>query len=496
MKNQLAKWYFSQRMKAIEKWVKQPWKNQLSVLNYLIENGRQTEFGKNYDFNNIKNPETFQQKIPLQDYETLKGYLTASIKGKQNQLWNKPIRWFAMSSGTTVDRSKYIPVTDESLQACHYRGGKDMLALYLNAHPKSQLFKGKSFALGGSRQMNALESGMYTGDISSIIISNLPSWAQYSRTPSKEITLMADWNEKLEKLMTATASADISSISGVPSWMLVFLQSTAERYNKAIHQLWPNLEVFFHGGVGFSPYEQSFKTLIPDPKMNYWETYNASEGFFGLQFSGKSKELILLTNHSIFYEFVPIEHSHKTNPKTILLPEVEVGKTYELIISTNAGLWRYRIGVTICFTSTNPHLFTISGRTKAFINIFGEELMIHNAEKALSMACTQTAAVITEYTAAPFYNETQKPVGHEWAIEFEKMPNNLAHFIRILDESLCSLNSDYAAKRSYNLTMVLPKVKILPKGTFQNWLSHKGKLGGQNKIPRLSNSREFIEELL
>jgi len=417
------------------------------------------------------------------------------VKKEKNVLWNTPTNWFAMSSGTTGDKSKYIPVTKESLQDCHYKCGKQMLAIYLDRHPKSDFIFGKSLVLGGSRQINALSSDFFTGDISAILVSNLPYYAKYQRVPDQKTILIPDWEQKLAALTQKSITKNVTSIAGVPSWILILLKHIEEKTNRKIPEIWENLEVFFHGGVSFLPYEEQYKKIISKPDMNYWEVYNASEGFFGIQYDTQSKDMILLLDSGVFYEFLPQSEWNKENPKAITLEEVEIGQVYALVISTNAGLWRYQIGDTIEFTSKTPYLFKFSGRTKLFINAFGEELIIDNAEQALSETCKLTNSQISEYTAAPIYIADKSSGAHEWIIEFETSPTNIDEFAVILDNALKKVNSDYEAKRSYNLTLGLPKIVTVNKGTFYELMKSKNKLGGQNKLPRLSNDRKFVDEI-
>ncbi len=483
-------------VKDIKRFVKNPFIVQKEVFNYLLENGKQTMFGQEHNFGGIKSINDFQKNVPIRNYEALKPYIELIINGKQkNVLWNSPVNWFAMSSGTTNDKSKYIPVTKESLEDCHYKGGKQMLGIYMTRYPNSNFVFGKSLVLGGSRQINSINPNVYTGDISAIIVKNLPYYAQFARVPDKKTILLSDWEQKLNEMAQKTINQNVTSIAGVPSWILVLLKHIEKISGKKISDIWQNLEVFFHGGISFKPYEEQYKRIIDKPDMNYWEVYNASEGYFGIQYSKQSKDMILLLNSGIFYEFIPQEEWNAENPKAVPLNDVELGKNYSIVISTNAGLWRYQIGDTIEFTNKFPFLFKFTGRTKLFINAFGEELIIDNAENALSKTCLQTNAIINEYTAAPVFMKNDNTGAHEWIIEFEKLPEDLELFTKKLDENLKSINSDYEAKRSYNLTLRMPQIIAVEKGTFVNWLKNKNKLGGQNKVPRLSNDRKYVEEL-
>lgn len=493
-------WIFKNRLGQIEQFKEKPIEAQLGTFFELIETSRKTDFGKKYRFDQIKSYADFAKQVPIFDYEDFKPYIEKTMKGKQQEFWPSEIEWFAKSSGTTSSRSKYIPVSNESLEETHYKGGKDMVSLYVNNYPETKLFTGKSLSIGGTLEKNPLNpsGGARAGDVSAVIMQNLPIWAQFARTPSLEVALMGEWEAKIEKMARETMEENVTSIAGVPTWTIVLLQRILE-LKKAAHilEVWPNLEVFFHGAVAFGPYRNLFKELIPSEKMRYMETYNASEGFFGIQDQPDSDELLLLLDYGIFYEFIPMEEWDKENPKVISLQEVEVGKNYALVISTNAGLWRYKIGDTIKFTSTFPYRFRISGRTKHFINAFGEEVIVENAEAAIRHACEKTGAMITNFTAAPVYFEDSQSKGaHEWVVEFKKHPENLDNFTKLLDSKLREVNSDYDAKRHKDLALRQLILHAAPHGLFDAWLGRKGKLGGQHKVPRLSNSREYIEEIL
>ncbi len=496
MITRIAHKYLDHQYKEVDRFINNPIETQEKILKYLLKNGEQTYFGQQFNFSAIKNKDDFRKQVPVFHYEDLRPYLDKILVDKQqNVLWNKPVKWFAMSSGTTEDKSKYIPVTQESLTKGHYKCGEQMLAIYGKANRNARFFFGKTLVLGGSKQINNIGDGIFTGDISAILIKNLYFWAKFSRTP-ESISLLPDWETKLQALTDYAVKNDVRAFMGVPSWLLVLLKKIKADTGRELTDIWPNLEVFFHGGVSFTPFEEQYKKLIQKPEMWYWETYNASEGFFGVQFSPDSKEMLLMLDSCIYYEFVPMSEWDKENPRTLTLDEVETGQNYAIIISTNGGLWRYMIGDTIEFSSTKPYLFHITGRTKNFINAFGEELIIDNAERALAEACKATGAQISEYTAAPVYFGDNNNGAHEWLIEFEKEPDNLDNFIGLLDEALKKVNSDYEAKRSYNLSLNLPIVRSLPKGTFNEWLKSLGKLGGQNKVPRLSNNRDYVDRLL
>ncbi len=494
--NSIASWLMKKRMHQIELFMKYPHEVQREGLIKLIRAASETEWGKKYNYNEIDSAKKFAERIPLQDYDSLKPFIDKMRKGEQNVLWNSEIKWFAKSSGTTSDKSKFIPISPESLEECHFKGGKDMLSIYCNNFPEAQLFTGKSLTLAGSlRTIPGLET-VFDGDLSAVIVQNLPFLAELARTPNSEITLMDGWDEKIEKLADATINENVTSLAGVPSWMLILLRHILEKTNKKnIHEVWPNLEVYFHGGVNFNPYVQHFKNLIPKG-IFYLETYNASEGFFGIQDQINSKDFLLMLDYGIYYEFIPFHHNSKNESQTILLQDVELGKDYAVVISTNGGLWRYQIGDTIQFTSLNPYRFTIVGRTKHFINAFGEELMIDNAEQALLIACEKTGATITEYTAAPIYFGENNSGSHQWLIEFESAPMDIQFFTELLDNALKNLNSDYEAKRFGDMLLKPPVLVKAKKGTFFNWLKSKNKLGGQYKVPRLSNQRIMLEEIL
>ncbi len=498
--NTFMTWIFKNRLGQIENFKENPIAVQQTIFKELIEAGKKTEFGKEFHFSSIKTYQDFAKKVPVKDYEGLKPYIDKTMKGKQNVVWNTEIEWFAKSSGTTSSRSKYIPVTTESLEECHYKGGKDMLSLYVANYPDSKLFAGKSLTIGGTLEKNPLnpEGTAKAGDISAVIMQNLPIWAQFVRTPSLETALMSEWEAKIEKMAYETMDEDVTCIAGVPTWTIVLLQRILEiKKAKHILEVWPNLEIFFHGAVAFGPYRSLFKELIPSEKMRYMETYNASEGFFGLQDQKDSDELLLLLDYGIFYEFIPMEDWASENPKVIPLWEVETEVNYAMVISTNGGLWRYKIGDTVKFTSKAPYRFRISGRTKHFINAFGEEVIVENAEKAIEYASEQTHATIANFTAAPVYFENSGGKGaHEWIIEFQKEPSDRTKFDALLDQHLREINSDYDAKRYKDLALVAPIIHHAPSGIFEKWMGNRGKLGGQHKVPRLSNNREYVEEIL
>lgn len=475
--------------------MKYPIETQRDVFTQLISAGRHTVFGQKHHFSSINSIEEFQTAVPLQTYESLKPFINRTIQGEQNLLWPTKTKWFAKSSGTTEDKSKLIPVTQESLEDCHYKGGKDLLGIYYNRNPKTKLYNGKHLIVGGSAQVNYLSKGSYFGDLSAIIIKNLPFWCEIRRTPKKEIALLDNWEEKIERMAQSTAKEDVCIIAGVPSWTLFLLNRILEiTQAKNLLEVWPKLELYMHGGVSFTPYKNQFKELIPKSDMKYVETYNASEGFFGIQ-NTDEEDMLLMLDYGIFYEFIPFNEIHKEFPKVITLEDVEIGIDYAVVISTNGGLWRYILGDTIRFTSKYPFKIKVSGRTKHFINAFGEEVVVENADTAFSKACKSAQCTIKEYSGAPIYMKKKETGSHEWLIEFDKEPNDLELFKKEFDNELKKLNSDYEAKRSNDYIISFPKFTVLPSGTFYAWLNEKGKLGGQNKVPRLSNSRKIIDEI-
>lgn len=494
--NSIASWFLKKRFHQIELFLKYPNEVQNELLRNLIQTAKDTEFGKNYEFSSIKNYATFAERIPISTYEDYQNIIERSRKGEQNLFWPKSIKWFAKSSGTTNAKSKFIPVTNESLEDCHYAASKDLLCMYLNNNENSQLFTGKSLRLGGSKELYE-ENGTVFGDLSAILIDNMPLWAEFSSTPSQKVSLMSEWEAKMEAIVTETIQEDVTSLAGVPSWMLVLLNNVLEKTGKTnLFDVWPNLEVYFHGGVNFSPYINQYKTILPKSSFKYYEIYNASEGFFAIQDQNNSNELLLMLDYGIFYEFIPMDTYGTTNEKVIPLSEVELHKNYAVIITTNAGLWRYKIGDTVRFTSITPYRIKVSGRTKHHINVFGEELIIENADEALKRVCKTTNAEIKDYTAAPIFMEGKEKGAHEWLIEFKTPPANINEFTTLLDLELQALNSDYEAKRYNNMTLNQPKINSARKNLFYDWLKLKGKLGGQHKVPRLSNSRSYIDDLL
>jgi len=466
-------------------------------INRLVNTAKGTEWGKKFEYSSIKSSQVFKERVPIQDYESLKPYINRLRKTEQNLLWPSEIKLFSKSSGTTSDKSKYIPVSQEALEECHFKAGKDVLTIYCNNNPNTEMFSGKSLTLGGSHQINDLSNNSYYGDLSAILIKNTPYWVELIRTPDRSIALLDEFEKKIEEIERTTHKENVTTIAGVPSWMLILMKYILEKRGKeSLLDVWPNLELFIHGGINFGPYKEQYEQLIPSSEMRYMETYSATEGFFGIQDVPGSDDMLLMLDYGIYYEFIPSAEMHNESPNTLTLDQVVVGETYALVISTNAGLWRYKIGDTIRFTSLDPYRVQVAGRIKHFINAFGEELIIDNAEKALGIACKKSGAMITEYTAGPIYMSVEGAGAHEWLIEFEREPADLRYFTETLDTALKSINSDYEAKRSGNMALKEPIVQVMPKGIFFDWMKSRGKLGGQNKVPRLANDRKYLDDLL
>ena len=495
--NSIINWINFKRIYQIDLFKKHPHEVQREVLFKLLEEASNTEFGLKYNFRNITSEKEFREQVPIQSYDQLKPMVERMMQGEKNLLWPGETRWFAKSSGTTNEKSKFIPVSKDSLEDVHIRGGRDVLALYLKNNPDSGVLSGKALTLGGSHRVNNYNNNSYYGDLSAIIIENIPFWTEFYRTPSTEISLIEEFEEKIEKIIQHSLTENVTSFAGVPSWYLVLLKRVLEVTGKSnILEVWPNLEVFTHGGVKFEPYREQYEKLIPSPNMHYVETYNASEGFFGIQDEPEKKDMLLMLDYGIYYEFIPMEEFRSDHLNAVSREEVEIGRNYAMVISTNGGLWRYLIGDTVRFTQKYPFKFVITGRTKHFINAFGEEVIIDNAEKAFSIACERTGAIISEYTGGPIYMKEHNRGAHEWIIEFEKEPDDLDHFISIFDGALKTINSDYEAKRHKNLSLEMPHMIVAPKGLFFEWMKRRGKAGGQNKIPRLSNDREYLDQLV
>ena len=492
----ILSWFLKKRKHQLDLFVKYPVEVQHELLLNLLKTARTTEIGEEYGFRGISNYKQFSETVPIRNYESIEKFIERTRKGEQNIFWPSQIKWFAKSSGTTCSKSKFIPVSDESIEYCHMNAGKDMLCLFLNNNPEADLFSGKSLRLGGSSAVYE-DNDTYFGDLSAIIIENMPFWADFSSVPKQKTALMSEWEEKLNIIVQESIQEDITSLAGVPSWMLVLLHKVLEVTGKeTILEVWPNLEVYFHGGVNFTPYKEQFKKLIPSDRFQYCETYNASEGFFAIQDKNKTDSMLLMLDYGIFYEFIPMFQYDGENSIAIPIEKVELDTNYAIVITTNSGLWRYLIGDTIKFTSLAPYRIQITGRTKHFINVFGEELIIENTEKALEIATTKSGGEIIDYTVAPVFMQDSKSGAHEWIIEFKREPQCRALFCELLDNALQDVNSDYQAKRYKNITIGFPKITFARENLFYDWLKSKDKLGGQHKIPRLSNSRILIEELI
>ena len=470
---------------------------QADQLKKLIAKASHTEWGVKHDYRSIHTYEEYAQRVPIQSYDDIKPYVERMRHGESNVLWPSQVKWYAKSSGTTNDKSKFIPVTREGLKQMHYMGPVDCVAYYLMTRPDSRFFDGKGLILGGSHAPNYNLKHSLVGDLSAILIENMNPLANFIRVPSKEIALLSDFEEKMERIARSTIHTNITNISGVPSWMMAVIKRVLEITGaKSLDEVWPNLEIFFHGGVSFSPYRKNYQQLIRGSRMQYRETYNASEGFFGVQNDPADPAMMLMLDYGVFYEFIPMDELDKPNPNIVPLTGVEVGRNYAVVISNPCGLWRYMIGDTVRFTNKNPYKFVISGRTKHFINAFGEELVVENAEKGLQAACAATGAQVSEYTAAPVFMDTDAKCRHQWLIEFSVAPDSMEHFTQVLDQTLQQVNSDYEAKRYKDITLQLLEVVPARPNLFHDWLKAKGKLGGQHKVPRLSNTREYIDEML
>jgi hypothetical protein len=483
-------------MHQIELFLKYPHEVQEELLMQLVQYASETEMGKTYDFKSIRKYQTFAERVPVCQYESIEPNITLARQGKTDIFWPDHIKWFAKSSGTTNAQSKFIPVSQEALDDCHYKASKDLLCLYLNNNEDSQLFTGKSLRLGGSKELYR-DNDTFFGDLSAILIDNMPIWAEFSSTPSSRISLMDDWETKLVAIVNETKNVNVTSLAGVPSWMLVLLTRILSETGKSnLHELWPNAEVYFHGGVSFEPYREQYLKLFPKSSFKFYEIYNASEGFFAIQDQNDSSDLLLMLDYGIFYEFIPMQTFGTDNQIVLSLDAVELNTNYALVITTNSGLWRYLIGDTIRFTSLNPYRIRVTGRTKHFINVFGEELMVENTDRALASTCKTLECEVIDYTVGPIFMNEKSQGAHEWIVEFRRMPQNINEFTERLDLELQKLNSDYQAKRNKNITLSMLKLNVARQGLFYDWLKEKDKLGGQHKIPRLSNDRLYIDELL
>ena len=494
--NSIASWFLKQRIHQIELFIKYPNEVQEELLFDLLKTSKNTVFGEKYDFDSINSYNTFSQRVPISAYEDLEPLIERTRQGEQNVLWETPIKWFAKSSGTTNAKSKFIPVSNEALEDCHYKGSKDLLCLYLNNNENSEMFLGKSLRLGGSSQIYE-NNNTFFGDLSAILIENMPIWAEFSSTPSSKISLMSEWESKIEAIINETINENVTSFAGVPSWMMVLLNKVLVKTGKEnLLEIWPNLEVYFHGGVSFDPYRMQYQKIIPNNNFKYYEIYNASEGFFAIQDLNNSSDLLLMLDYGIFYEFIPMDVFGTTKQFVVRLADVQLFKNYAIVITTNGGLWRYLIGDTVRFTSLSPYRIRVTGRTKHHINVFGEELMVENTDAALAKTCQMTNCEVKDYTVAPIFMVNKEKGAHEWMIEFSKKPENIVHFQQVLDQNIQAVNSDYEAKRYNNMTLNELKINVARENLFYDWLKENDKLGGQHKIPRLSNTRDYLEELL
>ncbi len=495
--NSFASWWFKKRLSDLNLFAHNPLDTQREQFILLIDRAVNTEYGKKFNFARIHTYEDFQENVSLSTYKDLFPYIDRMMRGESDVLWPGKARWFAKSSGTTSSKSKFIPVMEETLEFNHFQGGKDVVTYYYNNYPDTELLKGKILKVGGSKELQKLND-IYIGDLSAIMIDNMPFWANIISFPEKNTALIANWEEKIDRIIDESLDVNITGMAGIPSWIMLLLKRALEKTGKQnIFEIWPNLEAFFHGGVSFVPYRDEFSKLLPKKDFHYQEIYNASEGFFALQDRKESDELLLMLNHGIFYEFIPMDQYAGVDSQEILrLKDVEIGRNYALVISTNSGLWRYIIGDTVEFTSTKPYRIKITGRTKHFINVFGEEVVIGNTDQAIEFASRETRSNVLEYTVAPIFMSASQKGGHEWMIEFDKEPDDFERFKVILDQRLKELNSDYEIKRYQNFTLDFPSIHRARKNLFYDWLKQKNKLGGQNKVPRLLNSRTFMEELL
>ena len=483
------------RLWRIDNWTRHPMVAQREALQNLVTTAQYTQFGKEYHFSTLFSIKDFKQRVPVHEYEQLFPYIEKMLEGEENILWNTPVKWFAKSSGTTNNKSKFIPISEESLKENHFKASKDVLSSYYKNFPSSDLLTGKGLVIGGSHQINSINNEIQYGDLSAVLMQNTPFWGQWLRTPELSVAIMDNWEEKIEKLAQSTVNENVTSIAGVPTWTLILLKRILEITNKnSIKEVWPNLELYINGGVSFIPYRDHFEKIIGKP-INYLEIYNASEGFFAGQESPDDEGMTLFTEHGIFYEFMPVEEYGKPFPNTVGLDKVELNKNYAIIVSTTGGLWRYLVGDTILFTHLHPYRIKVTGRLKHYMNAFGEEVIVDNADKAITIAAQKTNAIVSDYTAAPIYFSEQKNGAHEWLVEFDQAPNSLDSFTNELDFALKSINSDYEAKRFKDIALSSPQVHSLPKGTFSKWLQKKEQVGGQHKVPRLSNERKILEEI-
>ncbi|MFN8393258.1 MAG: GH3 auxin-responsive promoter family protein [Bacteroidia bacterium] len=497
--NSIASWYLKKRIFQIDLFMRHPIETQMEVFHKLVRTAAGTDWGKRYGYGDIQSIEQFQERVPVGTYEDLYPEIERVLRGEEDVLWPGSIKWFSKSSGTTNDRSKFIPVSEESLQDCHFKGGKDMLAIYVDQRPDSEIFSGRGLPIGGSHQVNKLNDNSYYGDLSAVLIQNTPNVFNLFRATSKRVALMDNWEEKIQAMAETVLNMNITSIAGIPTWTMLLMNRVMDLAgveSRNILEVWPGLEVYFHGGVSMKPYRQQFEAMVPGKQLWFFETYNASEGFFAMQNEQDRSDLLLMLDYGIFYEFIRLDEVGNPHPKSLTIGEVEVGVTYAMVISTNAGLWRYLIGDTVRFTQLSPPKIEIVGRTKHFINSCGEELMVDNADRALERACHETSSQIDNYTVAPVYGQSGQPGYHEWFIEFTQRPEDVQRFMDILDVELQAINGDYGAKRNLNLGLLAPHLYDMPRGAFYEWMKRRDKLGGQNKVPRLSNSREYADSIL
>ena len=493
-------WYLRQRLRTLDAVAARPVETQRRWLMKLIQRAESTEFGRAHGFVDIESPERFAKRVRVQDYESLKPQIERMMRGEEDILWRGRVKYFSKSSGTTSDRSKYLPVSDENLRDCHIRGTWDTMSFFYDQVPNARQFAGKSLLMGGNLEQYQDRPGTITGDISAIMIDNMPGVARPFFTPDFETALLSNFEEKLARMVEIVSrEKDLAMIGGVPTWTVVFFRKILEHTGAAhLLEVFPNLQGYIHGGVSFTPYREQFRRFLPDENFAYQEIYNASEGYFAAQsdFSNPDGGMRLLLDNGVYYEFLPMDQWDAEFPVALTLDQVQIGVDYALLITTNAGLWRYRIGDTIEFTSLDPHTIRVTGRTKQFINAFGEEVMVHNTDQALHVACEQMGCAVSDYTVAPIYFQRGERGGHEWLVEFEQPPAEPERFADLLDEELQRINSDYAAKRTADLALERLQLRVLPPGSFNRWLKQKGKLGGQHKVPRLANERKYVEEIL
>lgn len=486
------------RLSQVEKIKTKPGEVQKEQLKNLLQEAKDTEWGRAYNYASIKSLDDFQKTVPISTYEDMKPFIERMINGEKNILWKGSVKWYAKSSGTTSEKSKFIPVSKEAIDTCHTQGGKDILTFFSENVEDTKVFSGKMMTLGGSHKASEKNKQSRVGDLSSIYLEHVPSVAELMRTPHKDVALIEDFEEKLDRITEIVVKEDVTSLFGVPSWNLVLLRRVLEYTGKkTITEVWPNLEMFAHGGISFKPYKEQYEKLIPSEKMRYIETYNASEGFFAIQDDLEDSSMLLMLDYGVFYEFIPMSEFEEDNPTIVGIEDVKIGVNYALLISTNSGLWRYMIGDTVKFTSTYPHKILITGRTTQFINAFGEEVIVNNTNEAMRIACEKFNVNISNYSAAPIFMTEQRIKGkHQWIVEFDTAPENIEAFADTLDKEIQLLNSDYEAKRFRNATLDRLDLIVARQGLFHDWMKQRGKLGGQHKVPRLANHRKHIESLI